>query len=222
LVRLGVACLARWEGGEARYAHRDHWLPGQGWKPPATADALAELARRFFACYGPAGVGDFAYWLGITRTAAKPALEILRDEIVEVQTTAEGQRKLLAMAADLAELNDTPPEPEAWPARMLGRFDPLLLAHREKDWAVAAAYYNRVWRPAGHIEGVVLDQGRAVATWRYDRVPSGKLNVRVFPFRARLPVRVSKAVRRPVRSLAGFFGAKVGDVAVARVDPEAG
>ena len=43
--------------------------------------------------------------------------------------------------------------------RLLGRFDPLLLAHRDKDWVVPAKYYNRVWRPAGHIEGVVLESG---------------------------------------------------------------
>jgi hypothetical protein len=211
LVRHGVACLARWEGGEARYAHRDYWLAGQLWKPPAAAQAIIELARRYFACYGPATLADFAYWLGMTGAAASQAVESLHKELVTVETAAStaGRRKVFALAADVALLTETAPEPEAWPVRLLGRFDPLLLAHKEKDWVVAPAYYNRVWRPAGHIEGVVLDQGRAIATWRYDRIGTGKLNVRVFPFRARLPVRVSKAARQQARAIARFFGLKL-------------
>jgi hypothetical protein len=214
LVRKGVACLARWEGGEARYAHRDHWLPGQAWKPRPAIEAIAELARRYFAGYGPASVADFAYWLGMTGAAASAVVKVLGDELVAVEAAGGGRRKIFVRSTDLPELMQTPPEPADWPVRLLGRFDPLLLAHKEKDWVVAPAYYNRVWRPAGHIEGIVLDQGRALATWRYERVGAGRLLIRVFPFRARLPVRVSKAVRRQARGVAKFFGLKLAEVRV--------
>jgi hypothetical protein len=214
LARTGIACLARWEGGEARYAHRDHWLPGFAWTPRTALEARSELARRYFGCYGPASLGDFAYWLGTTATAAAAAVDALHDELVTFDAAATSRRKLFGLAADLPELAEPPPEPADWPVRLLGRFDPLLLAHKDKDWVVAAADYSRVWRPAGHIEGVVLDQGRAAATWRYERIGSGKLNVRVFPFRARLPVRVGKAVRRQARAIAKFFGLKLAEVRV--------
>jgi hypothetical protein len=214
LVRIGVACLARWEGGEARYAHREHWLPGLPWTLPTAPEARAELARRYFAGYGPASLADFAYWLGLPAARARAGSETWRELLVPVATKTIGDRKLFALSADLPSLLEAPPLPDEWPVRLLGRFDPLLLAHRDKDWVVPAKYYSRVWRPAGHIEGVVLDQGRAVATWRYDRIGTGKLGLRVYPFRARLPVRVSKAIRRQARGVARFFGLKLSAVMV--------
>ncbi len=217
LVRQGVACLARWEGGEARYAHRDYWLPGEVRESQTTAEAGVELARRYLRCYGPASLNDLAYWMGTTVRAVTGWVATFRQDLIEVGTTAEnGRRQLHAFAEDAADLTGSPPDQDQWPVRMLGRFDPLLLGHKDKDWVVPDAYYSRVWRPAGHIEGVVLDQGRAVATWRYERIGTGRLNVRIFPFRARLPVRVSKAIRRQARAVAAFFSLKLADVWVER------
>ena len=104
----------------------------------------------------------------LTGGARRPAstrewLLSLGGELAEVEVeTPEGPRRLLAHKDDLPELSITPPEREAWPVRMLGRFDPILLAHKVKDWIVAPSYYDRVWRPAGHIEATVLEHGRAV------------------------------------------------------------
>jgi hypothetical protein len=210
LARQGLACLARWEGGEARYAHREHWLPSLAWAPPTEEEALTELARRYFRASAPASIADLAYWLGVAVGTARRAATALGAELA-----GAGADGLHALACDLEELAVSPPEREAWPVRMLGRFDPLLLAHKDKDWIVPDAHYARVWRPAGHIEAVVLDHGRAVATWRYDRIGSGGLRVRVFPFRARLPVRVSKALKRNAKAVAAFFGLKLDEVRVA-------
>ena len=212
LVRIGEACHAQWEGGEARYAHREHWLPGAPWNPPPADDANAELARRYFAGYGPATAADFAYWrAGSLAGESRRAFEAVAGELAEIETEpgAAGRRpRLFARRADLDELFATPPPREEWPVRTLGRFDPLLLAHRDKDWVVPDRFYDRVWRPAGHIEAVVLEHGRAVATWRYDRIGAGTLAVRVFPFRGRLPRHVGQAVRRQAREVARFFGLK--------------
>ena len=150
LVRIGEACHARWDGGEARYAHRAHWLPALAWTPPTAGEATVELARRYFRCYGPATAADFAYWRGGAAGPARAAVEALRGELGEVPTDGG---PLLIAREDAETLLAAPPEPEAWPVRMLGRFDPLLLGHRVKDWVVPAKYYDRVWRPAGHIEG---------------------------------------------------------------------
>ncbi len=220
LVRLGEACHARWEGGEARYAHREHWLPGAAWTPPTADEANAALARRYFACYGPASMQDFAYWrAGSLAEEGRRAFEAVAGELTEVETAADATgraARLYARREDLGELFAAPPEPEAWPVRMLGRFDPFLLAHKDKGWVVPTKFYNRVWRPAGHIEAVVLVHGRAVATWRYDRIGAGTLAVRVFPFRGPLPRYVGTEVRRQAKEVARFFGLKPMAVRVER------
>ncbi len=211
LVREGHACHARWEGGEARYAHRTHWLPELTWEPPTPHKANVALASRYFEAYGPATLQDFAYWRGISVAEARSYVHALGDPLVEVHD-AQGNR-LLAAVEDLPELVQTPPPRVGWPIRLLGRFDPLLLAHKEKDWVVPAACYSRVWRPAGHIEGVVLEYGRAVGTWRYDRLGTKNVSVSVFPF-GRWSNRVTKAVGREATKVARFFGLQLNGVKI--------
>ena len=219
LVRIGEACHARWDGGEARYAHRSHWLPGLAWTPPTAAEANIALARRFFRCYGPATVADFAYWRGGAAGPGRAAVAALGEELIEL----DGENgKLLVARDDVETLLETPPDGERWPVRLLGRFDPLLLAHRVKDWVVPAKYYARVWRPAGHIEATVLAHGRAVATWRYYRLGAGQLAVRVFPFRPPLARHVGREVRRQAKEVARFFGLKLAEVRIERSGSAAG
>ena len=214
LVRIGEACHARWDGGEARYAHRSHWLPGLAWTPPTAAEANVELARRYFRCYGPATAADFAYWRGGAAGPSRAAVAALGRELVEVE--GESGEQWLVGREEAEALLATPPEPELWPVRLLGRFDPLLLAHRVKDWVVPAKHYARVWRPAGHIEATVLAHGQAVATWRYDKIGAGQLVIRVFPFRPPLARHVGKEVRRQAREVARFFGLTLAEVRIER------
>ncbi len=207
LVRRGVACHAGQEGNEGRFAHRDYWLPDLVWNPPPPEEANVELARRYLAAYGPATAPDLAYWRGERVGEARRWVELLGDEVLTVE--ADGQ-SLLALRADAETLAETPPERDAWPVRLLYRFDPLLLGLKDKSWIVDPAFYKRVWRPAGHIEGNILEYGRIAGTWRYDR-RNGGLVVSVFPF-APLPAHVKAAVERDAAGVAGFFELALGEV----------
>lgn len=205
LVRLGLACHAGQLNGEGLFAAREHWLPELAWEPPPADEANVALARRYFWAYGPATAQDFAYWRGAAVGDARRWLSVLAPELTEI--VVEGQ-PLLALQEDLELL--AAPAPERWPVLMLGRFDPLLLGLKQKDWIVAPAYYKLVWRPAGHIEGTILAGGRAVATWRYERRPGG-LDVLVTPFKP-LPARVRNVVERRAAQVAAFFGLPLASV----------
>jgi hypothetical protein len=209
LVRQGHACHAGQAGNEGRFAHREYWLPDLEWNPLPSDEANIELTRRYLRAYGPATVQDLAYWRGARVSDARRWLAALGDEVGEV--TVEGQA-LLTLRADMDTLRETPPEPETWPVRLLYRFDPLLLGLKDKSWIVGPAYYNRVWRPAGHIEGTVLEHGRIIGTWRYDWKGSG-LVVSVFPFDP-LPEHVQTMVEQQANGIAAFFGVELVDLVI--------
>lgn len=207
LVRRGHAVHARPEGSEGRFAARSHWLPDLAWSPPEGLEANAELARRYLRAYGPASVRDFAYWRGARIADAAAAIAKLGREARVVRLDGE---ELLAHEDDVDALEAKPPSADEWPVKMLYRFDVYLLAHREKSWVVPSVHRARVWRPAGHIEGVVLVRGAAVATWRYER-DERAVRIDVAPFG-----RVAKGVHREIERCAGgvaeYFGAPLGDV----------
>lgn len=201
LVWQGDICHAGQQQGEGCFAHRTHWLPDLVWQPPSPEAANIELVRRYLHTYGPATVQDLAYWRGIKVGQAKASLTTLVDEVAEVEF--EGQR-LLMVADDITQLHEKPPPPSQWPIRMLYRFDPLLLAHKDKSWLLDLAYYKQVWRAAGHIEGTILVGGQLVGTWRYARHGAG-LKITVSPFTT-LTKKAVKVIERQSKQIADFFG----------------
>lgn len=207
LVRRGLACHAEPRDGEARMAHRERWLPALAWAPPAPEAANLALARRYLAAFGPATLQDLAYWRGRGVAEARRWVAALGAEVAQVSV---GGRPMLALRDALPDPAAAPPAPDGWPVRLLGRFDPLLLAPKDKGDLVDAAHYARVWRPAGHIEATLLVAGRIAGTWRYDW-RGGGLAITIEPFR-RPPAYVRRAAERQARGVAEHFGAPLAEL----------
>jgi hypothetical protein len=200
LVQMGYACHYARSEGEGRFVARERWLPDLVWEPPDPAIANTLVLQRYLDSYGPATLHDFGYWRGIATTKAKAWFQTLAPELVEVQVN--GQTAYLPKHA-LEEALLPPPPAEAWPVRMLYRFDAYLLGHHNKDWVIPPAYNKTVIRPAGHIEGIVVVKGQAAGTWRYDRKGSG-LIITVYPYKS-FPKYVLKQVEKNAKGVAAYF-----------------
>ena len=72
----GVVCSGPRQGRHATYA----LLSERARNPRRLAgdEAVAELTLRYFRSHGPATVRDFVWWSGLTTTAAKRGLDIIR------------------------------------------------------------------------------------------------------------------------------------------------
>lgn len=198
LVRQGYACHAA-RDGEGLFAHRSNWRPDLAWNPPEYDAANITILRRYLRAYAPATVQDFAYWRGIKRELARRWWSTFEAELMPVRVDGV---EMFLMRDDVEDLL-TPSEALRDSVHMLHRFDPLLLAHKEKRWIVPTVHHKRVFRIAGHIEGVVLDGGVAVATWRYTRKARG-LTITLEPFE-KLPQRVRSAIETQSHRVAAFF-----------------
>ena len=200
LVREGVVCHGPDQGGVSGFVHREHWLPKLRWSPPDVDAAGAQLAARYFATYGPAEVRDLAFWYGTTLTRARSWIEAAGDRC---RPLSVGDRSAWFRASDAGDLCSDPPPPSRWPVRLLYRFDPLLLATKDKSWLIDEEHYKKVWRPGGHVEAVLLVRGRIGGTWRYDRKAKG-LHVLLRPFSVLSPV-VARAAERQAAAIGDFL-----------------
>jgi len=209
LVRHGYACHAQPAGGEARFAHREHWLPDLAWTPPPSDEANVVITRRYLHTYGPSTLRDLAYWRGMSMKQARQALTTLAHEVIHVKPSTQS---LILLKEELETLYEPPPPRAEWPVHMLYRFDPLLLAHKDKSWLVAPEHYKRVWRPAGHIEGTIVEYGRLIGTWRYKRT-SRHLSITIDPFMP-LPQHVQSVVEQKAEAIANFFGLQLAELII--------
>jgi hypothetical protein len=187
------------------FSSRQQWLPDLAWQPPSLEEANVDRLRRYLRAYGPATIQDFAFWRGTRVSDGRRWLQQLKNEVTEVSVAGT---VMLLLAQDMDDL--CRPVPEEWPVQLLYRFDPVLLAHKDKSCWLDMAHYKRVWQSAGHIEGTVMDKGRIVGTWRYDRQGNG-LAVTVTPF-GRLRRGVRGAIRQRAKGIAAFFERPLNDL----------
>ena len=174
--------------GQSTYVLLDDWVPPA--RTPAREAALAELARRYFAGYGPATVDDLGAWSGLPMAEARSAVAGAKPSLADV--TIKGQPGFV--------LNDrlkhvTSPETEQ--VRLLPAFDAYLLGYRRRDLAVAPALQRRLQRGGGWLHPAVVVNGRAVAAW----------SLRKSGDRGRLQVeRISRAIRAGIEAEVADIG----------------
>lgn len=189
----GVVCGGPDRDGEPAYALLADWVNAA---PPASTEAaLAELARRYFAGYGPARLEDLATWSGLPAAQARAALALVAGELTEVRVG--GERAWMAAERGGA--------PSARTVRLLGSFDPYLLGYRGRDHAVAAEHAKRILPGGGILRPAAIVDGRAVATWRQQR-SGDRLTVTVEPFGA-LDAATTAALENEARDVGRFLGA---------------
>ena len=144
---------------------------------------------------------DLASWFDTTVTNAKRWVAAAGERIAQV--VVDGQ-PALCRTDDLGVVAEKPPPPSKWPVKLLYRFDPLLLASKDKDWIIEPCHRTQVWRPAAHVSAVILVGGRILGTWRYDKRAKG-LVISVTPFEP-LSRAVARVVETQARAVARFMG----------------
>jgi hypothetical protein len=195
---LGVICCGPRMGRDDSFVLLDDWVPRSG--GPRGDAAVAELARRYLAAYGPASTADFAAWSGLPAALARVGMAAIASEIVEFPGAIPGLWTLGAVPSD--------PPPNRPIVRLLGHFDTFLLGYKRRDRLGDAAAETWIHTGGGGwIRPVVCVDGWIVGGWRLDRVRGG-FEIVVTPFE-RLSSRVKSGIGREVGSINEFLGAPV-------------
>ena len=126
--------------------------------PPTDPDlALATLAHRYLAGYGPASAADLASWSGLPLGTARRALAAAAD-LAGADLDAAGDLLALPGTLDAAP----PPAPRVL---LLAAFDTAMLGYRTRAPLVAPGDDRHVLPGGGMLRPVVLADGLAAGTW---------------------------------------------------------
>jgi hypothetical protein len=162
----GVTVRGPVVGRQHLFVRTEDWL---GKQPKVDRDtALAELARRYLAGFGPATDADLAYWAGLPLRDARAGLQAIAADLTEHE-------------GGLVDLARREPAPERMPPKLLPLWDDLLVGWKDKSAVVAPAHVARVFA-GGMIGPAATRAGRVVGKWSAAR---GKVAVEPFKGSAR-------------------------------------
>jgi hypothetical protein len=181
----GLVCRGPDLGRDSTYVLRDQWVPGAA-PGPRGEDALAELARRYFAAFSPATGADFTAWSGLP---AKRAVELIRDELTPCEVFGRTGFRLGTV------------EPERGVA-LLPAFDNYLLGYRERPF-ITPERRGEVF-VGGVIRPTLLVDGRVAGRWRL----KSRRSLVLTPFE-QLGAGVEEVVYQKAKELGRFLGRSV-------------
>jgi hypothetical protein len=185
---VGKLCHGPPQGNKVTFVRTDQWV---GWRDVDPEKALARACRRFVATYGPAGPREFAAWLGMKASDARPLFESVEGDVEPASTPG--------------------------PLRLLPEYHCYVMGFREREQLIPQAVREQLKvHPRGRFEGtagvptLVID-GVVAGLWR--RAKRGKqVQIEVDPVR-----RLTVAERRELEAEAERIGAFLGVEPVLRV-----
>lgn len=148
-----VICFGARRGKQPTFVLLDEWVPVAKSKP--REEALAEIARRYFASHGPATIEDFMWWTGLTKKEASEAM---------------------ALAGPLPVASG--PLPKG--AHLLPPFDEYTVAYKDRSAILDASFAKRVNAGGGILNAIVVVNGIVVGTWK--RTLGKSVDIAISPF----------------------------------------
>ena len=174
-------------GGHGVYAAAAGSVRGE---PPPALEAFDHLVRRYLSAYGPATKQDVGQWAGIPRVT--PIAESL--DRLSLRTFRDEQGRVLY---DLPRAPLPDPETPA-PARLVPRFDNLVLSHADRTRVLGGVAPSRIVTNNGIVHATILVDGFVAGTWQ---LTNGRVVLEPF---AKLGAETTRALRAEAERLEAF------------------
>jgi len=181
----GLICSGRLVDGEHTYALMAERVPTR--RRLGRAEALAELALRYFTGHGPATERDLAYWATLTLTDVRVGLQQVRDRLHSFQH--DGRTFWHSPA-------DPPCGPQEPAGHLLQILDETYRGYQDSRWVLDAA--GDVPRSRESAAGIALVDAQIVAAMRRT-VANDHVQFDLRPYRALRPSEVEALERAATR-----------------------
>jgi hypothetical protein len=151
----GIVCSGGRRGKQFTYALLDERAPNA--RTLERAEALAELAGRYFLSRGPATVHDFAKWSGLTVANARTGLEAVKNRLQ--QEVVSGQTYWFPPA----HLSANAKAPGAY---LLSIYDEYISGYKDRNAIVDERVAANLTALGNDLTYIILVNGRIVGTWK--------------------------------------------------------
>ncbi len=151
----GLICSGPRRGRQFTYALLDERAPSAG--ALKHDEALAELARRYFASRGPATVQDFAKWSGLSSIEAKCGLDAIKARL-EHEEMDGGEYWFSPTTSPVQLASPT--------AYLLSVYDEYITGYRDRSMIGEAEVIAKLFTIGGALSYIVVLDGQIVGAWK--------------------------------------------------------
>jgi hypothetical protein len=161
------------------------------------AASIALLAERYFLSRGPASVGDFASWSGLTMPDARAGLEAVKPKLAK--DTLQGSE--VWHSPDVC-----PPAAKKPQVRLVAGFDEMILGYKDRSPSITDPAHAAKIVPGGNgiFNPVMLVDGRVTGIWKRT-IKKKSVEVQLQPFSP-----LSQTQRKAFAKEADRYGAFLG------------
>jgi hypothetical protein len=201
----GLTVHAKPRERESCFAKLSQWLPKIEVNSVSEEEAQRQLLIKYLRGYGPATQQDFSLWSGLMADDAKRAIANASPMIRQIEV--EGTKGQFWILKEDMKALDSIDSVEPAPARLLPKFDSILLGHKDRSRIIKDQHRKLVFRSkAGDIAATVLVDGQIAGTWKYTR-KRRTLVVSVKPF-AKIARDDKAEVKQQASELSEYMGAE--------------
>ena len=151
----GIACSGATRGGKLTYALLEARVSKT--KPFARDEALAALARRYFASRCPATLQDFAWWSGLSVGDATRALEMIKADFSS--ETVDSQVYWLADNRSISNSGKAS-------VHLLPAFDEFIISYRDRSAVLPFEDRLKAVSSGGVFRPTIVINGQVTGIWK--------------------------------------------------------
>lgn len=148
-----LICFGPRRGRQHTFVLMDEWIGGG--TTYDRADALRDLALRYFSTRGPASLQDFRWWSGLAAQEARDAIDAASADLTH--ETAGGASYWLPEA---------PPASTGPATHLLPMFDEYILAYKDRDAVIPNPRMKEITGLNGMFRWTIAHDGRIIGTWK--------------------------------------------------------
>jgi hypothetical protein len=166
LAQQGSICFGARRGKQQTFTLLDEWIPP--YKMLDKDEALAELAKRYFASHGPALTTDFMWWAGLTKADAEAGISLTGSKLVKEIIN----NKIYWLSPDIPSAKI---ESKVY---LLPTYDEYGIAYKDRSAIIDPATEKNVGTT---FISAIISHGKMIGIWRRT-IEKNKVHIETKPF----------------------------------------
>lgn len=142
------------------------------------SEGTALLVQQYLKSLGPATEDDIAWWIGLSKSKVREALEKSKKQIVPL-TIKDVAGDFVILRSDLELIKDSQRTTEPV-VNLLPTLDPYLMGYKQRQRYLHSEDYDNIFDRSGNATSTILLHGRIIGVWDYAEEPEPVMKVHLF------------------------------------------